>query len=109
MAVGKRRLRSLALGDRRFLWRCEFSSPLEVCSVGYRERGSSWPPDRLVVRPEIGLHCRLWVDWPPCQGPLVTPDLVRACVEVALGRGWLADSPTLDLAGSEVISGGASP
>jgi hypothetical protein len=74
-------------------------------SVGYRERGESWPPDELVVRPVDGPHRRVSVTWPACKGPLVTPGLVRACVEEALRRGWLTELANLDLAGAEVPSG----
>lgn len=102
MATGKRGTRPLSLGGRRFRWRCEFHHPLEVHSVGYAERGTSWPPDALVVRPEDGPHRLLTVTWPACTGPVVTPGLVRACVEVALRRGWLTDLPDLELAGADV-------
>jgi hypothetical protein len=99
MATGKRRTRPLSLGGRRFRWRCEFSHPLEVFSAGYEERGASWPPDTLVVRPEDGPHGLLTVTWPACEGPVVTPGMVRSCVEEALRRGWLAELPVLKLPG----------
>jgi|GEM_PF-3449534 len=105
MAIGKRRTRPLSLGTRRFRWRCEFSYPAEVFSAGHQDRAASWPPDMLVVRPEDGPYRRLTVTWPACEGPLVTPCLVHTCVEEALRRGWLTESPDLELAGVNVPAG----
>jgi hypothetical protein len=70
--------------------------------VGYAERGESWPPDRLVVRPEEGPHRLLTVSWPACHGSVVGPGIVRVCVEEALRRGWLADHNTMALAATDV-------
>jgi hypothetical protein len=78
-----------------------------VFSVGYQERGASWPPGTLVVRPEDGPHRRLRVTCPACEGPLVTPGLVRAYVEEALRRGWLTELPVLELTGGNVPAGEA--
>jgi hypothetical protein len=108
MATGKRRTRPLSLDGRRFRWRCEFNGQLEMHSVGYQERGASWPADALVIRPEDGPHRRLTVSWPACKGPVVTPGLVRACIEEALRLGWLSESSALELAGADVPAGGAS-
>lgn len=102
MTIGKRRTRPLSFGSHRFRWRCAFSHPSEVSSVGYQEWGASWLPDVLVVRPEEGPHRRLTVTWPACKGPLVTPGLVRTCVEEALRRGWLSELAVLELAGIDV-------
>jgi hypothetical protein len=102
MAVGKRRTRPLSLDGQHFLWRCEFSAPYEKASSAYARDGASWPPDTLVVRPEHGPHRRLAVTWPACTGPLVTPGLVRVCVEEALRRGWLTTLQVLELPGAEV-------
>lgn len=109
MATGKKRTRPLALDGRRFRWRCEFNDPLEAFSVGYAERGGAWPPDTLVVRPEDGPHRLLTVTWPACKGPVVTPGLVRACIEEALRRGWLTEVPDMELMSTDVPTGGASP
>jgi hypothetical protein len=107
MATRKRRTRLLSFDGRQFRWRCEFNHPSEVHSVGYAERGEQWPPDVLVVRPEVGPHQRLDVTWPPCTGPVVTPGLVRACVAEALRRGWLTESAVLELNGADVPLGEA--
>lgn len=107
MATGKRRTRPLSLGNRRFRWRCDFNHPLEAFSTGYRERGAFWSPDTLVIRPEDGPHRRLTVTWPACRGPLVTPGLVRTCVEEGLHQGWLTESPALELAGADIPTGQA--
>lgn len=61
MATGKRGTRPLSLGGRQFRWRCAFNHPLETFSVGYAERGGSWQPDSLVVRPVEGPHRKLTV------------------------------------------------
>lgn len=76
--------------------------PLEQFSVGYAKHGDNWKPDSLVVRPEDGPHRVLTVTWPACTGPVVTPRLVRACIQQALCQGWLADGGTLNLAGPDV-------
>ena len=106
MAVGKRRTRPLVLDGRRFRWRCDFRHhPAEKGSVAWSE-GRISTPDRLFVRPEDGPHRLLTVSWPPCDGPVVSPRLVRACVEEAIRRGWLTDAPTMDLPGADVPTGG---
>jgi hypothetical protein len=105
MAVGKRRTRPLVFGSRRFRWRCDFNDPREKSSVAWHE-GRITTPDRLLVRPEDGPHRVLTVSWPPCCGPVVSPGLVRACVEEAVRRGWLTDVRTMDLRGADVPSGG---
>jgi hypothetical protein len=105
MAIGKRGTRPLSLDGREFRWRCDFSAPYEMASSGYASEGASWPPDTLVVRPVDGPHRRLTVTWLACKGPLVTPGLVRACVEEALRRGWLMELPNLDLVGVDVVAG----
>lgn len=102
MATGKRRTRRLTAHGRAFRWRCDFNEPLERFSVGYAQRGHTWRPDTLVIRPEDGPHRLLTVTWPACLGPVVKPRLVRACVEEALRRGWLTEHPILSLVGSEV-------
>jgi hypothetical protein len=102
MAVGKRRTRRLTVEGHSFRWRCEFSEPAERFSVSYAERGGSWAPDRLLIRPEEDPHRLLTVTWPACHGPVVRPGLVRACVEEALRRGWLAAHPTMTLAGTDL-------
>jgi hypothetical protein len=89
------------LNGRHFRWRCEFNDPLEICSVAFTE-GRITTSDRLIVRPVDGPHRVLAVAWAPCKGPLVTPELVRLCVEEALRRGWLSERPSLGLDGAEV-------
>jgi hypothetical protein len=109
MAVGKGRTRPLVIGGRRFRWRCEFNHPAEKLSVAWAEERII-TLDRLFVRPEDGPHRLLTVSWPPCEGPVVKPGLVRACVEAAIRRGWLADVPTMELSGSDMSAGdGARP
>jgi hypothetical protein len=103
MAVGRRRTRRLCVDGRCFRWRCDFNEPLEKFSVGYAKRGTSWRPDTLVIRPEDGPHRLLTVTWPACQGPVVKPRLVRACIEEALRRGWLTDHSGMILAGADVL------
>jgi hypothetical protein len=100
MAIGKRGSRPLVLDGRHFRWRCEFNDPLEIFSVAFTE-GRITTPDRLIVRPVDGPHRVLAVAWAPCKGPVVTPELVRRCVEEALRRGWLSERPSLELAGAE--------
>jgi hypothetical protein len=102
MATGRRRTRILTVGDRQFLWRCDLSHPAEVHSVGYAERGASWPPDRLIVRPEDGPHRCLTVTWSACYAPTLRPALVRVCVEEALRRGWLTELGELNLSGADL-------
>jgi hypothetical protein len=105
MAIGKRRTRPLSLGGQHFRWRCDFSLPVEMASAAYATEGASWQTDTLIVRPVDGPHRLLTVTWPACNGPLVTPGLVRACVEEALRRGWLTTLPSLELAGTDVRNG----
>ena len=102
MANNWRGYRPLTLDGRRLRWTCSFHHTSEVSSTGYAERGASWSPDRLLVRPEDGPHRLLTVSWPACRGPVVKPELVRACVEQALRRGWLDTHAVLDLSGEEV-------
>jgi hypothetical protein len=102
MAVGKRRTRRLTANGRHFRWRCDFNEPLERFSAGYAERGMTWRPDRLLVRPEDAPHYLLTVAWPACHGPVVKPRLVRACIEEALRRGWLVEQSMVTLSGPEV-------
>src|SRR5205823_4524663 len=102
MAVGRRSTRRMTVEGRSFRWRCDFNEPLERFSVSYAKRGETWRPDSLVVRPEEGPHRLLTVTWPACQGPVVKPRLVRACVREALRRGWLAEHPLVALAGRDV-------
>jgi hypothetical protein len=52
----------------------------------------------------VSPHNLLTVSWPPCSGPVVKPALVRACIEEALRRGWLAELRVLDLQGTDVPS-----
>jgi hypothetical protein len=104
MATGQRRTRPFSLDGRRFRWRCEFTFPAEMFSRGFAE--ASWTADALVIRPEDGPHRRLTVTWPACKGPLVTPGLVRACIEEALRRGWLTESSAMELDGADVPAGG---
>jgi hypothetical protein len=105
MASDWRGYRAIVVNNQRFRWRCAFHYPSEVLSVGYARRGQSWPPDVLIVRPEDRPHRVLRVEWPACHGPLVTPALVRVCIEEGLRRGWLAEVPVLRLAGSELPVG----
>jgi hypothetical protein len=105
MAIGKRRTRPLSLDGQQFRWRCDFSLPMEMTTAAYAREGESWQPDTLIVRPVEGPHRLLTVTWPACKGPLVTPGLVRACVEEALRRGWLTAQPALELAGTDVWTG----
>jgi hypothetical protein len=102
MATGKRRTRRLTAHGQAFRWRCDFNEPAERFSVGYAQCGQTWRPDSLVIRPEEGPHRLLTVTWPACLGPVVKPRLVRACLEEALRRGWLTESPVLTFPGSEV-------
>src|SRR4051794_9893210 len=102
MAVGRRRTRRLLVAGCYFRWRCDFNEPLERFSADYAKHGTTWRPDVLVIRPEDGPHRLLSVTRPACQGPVVKPRLVRACIEEALRRGWLADRPALTLAGASV-------
>ncbi len=105
MAVGKGRTRPLMVQGCRFRWRCEFNEPSEKFSVDYARNGTTWKPDKLVVRPENGPHRLLNVTWPACQGPVVIPRLVRACIEEAIQRGWLAELPVMTLEGFQVAAG----
>ena len=77
-------------------------------SVGYEERGAAWPADALLIRPEDAPHRRLTITRPACEGPVVTPGLVRACIEEALRRGWLTEWSALGLVSADVPAGGAS-
>ncbi|QDV35129.1 hypothetical protein [Tautonia plasticadhaerens] len=99
MADHWRGYRLLVLGGRRFRWTCSFNEPLDVHSRAYAEHGGSWPPDRLLVRPEDGPHRLLAVEWPACRGPVVRPALVRRCVEEAIRRGWPDSGAALVLDG----------
>jgi hypothetical protein len=94
--------RPIVVEGQRFRWACSSNDPLERFSVGYAKRGESWPPDLLTVRPEDGPNRLLTVSWPACRGPVVKPGLVRACIEKALSRGWLAEHPVIELSGDEV-------
>jgi hypothetical protein len=103
VAQSWRGYRLLIRDGGRFRWACSFHDPLERFSAAYAERGQSWSPDVLTVRPEDGPHRLLTVSWPPCRGPVVQPGLVRACIEEALRRGWLAEHPVVQLAGPDVL------
>src|SRR3954471_13258009 len=105
MAVGRGRTRRLTVGAQHFRWRCEFHLPAEKHSVGYAQQGKSWKPDTLLIRPEDGPHRLLAVIWPPCEGPLVQPRLVRSCIEEAFRRGWLDHHPAIVLNGPEIPTG----
>lgn len=104
MAIGKKRTRPLTLDGRQFRWRCDFNHPAEEFSTAMAE-GRITTPDRLRVRPVDGPHQLLTVNWPPCQGPLVLPELVRACIEEARRRGWLEEHAVMELAGADVPPG----
>ena len=87
------------LDGRHFRWRCELNDLLEVSPVAFAE-GRVTTPDRLIVRPVEGPHRLLSVIWAPCNGPVVTPEWVRVCVEEALhaagsrsGRRWSWTGP----------------
>ena len=94
--------RLLVADGQRFRWQCSFNHPLEMLSVGFAERGHLWSPDLLLVRPEDRSSRRLTVSWPPCKGPVVKPGLVRACIDEARRRGWLGESPIMEIEGLEV-------
>jgi hypothetical protein len=102
MAVGKGRTRLLTINGRCFRWRCDFNEPLDKFSVAYAKHGNTWRPDNLVFRPEDAPHRLLTVAWPACEGPIVKPQLVRACIDEALRRGWLDAHSVMTLPGSEV-------
>lgn len=102
MAASWRGYRAIVVDGRRFRWACDFHLLGERGSVGYATGGASWSPDALIVRPEDGPHRQLAVTWPACTGPLVTPGLVRACLEEALRRGWPDGLSQLDILGADV-------
>ncbi|HEX4608765.1 MAG TPA: hypothetical protein VH092_11230 [Urbifossiella sp.] len=104
MAASWRGYRPIVVDGRRFRWACAFNHPAERGSVGYATHGVSWPPDTLTVRPEDGPHRPLTVTWPACTGPLVTPRLVRACLEEAIRRGWPNGVSQLELLGAAIPS-----
>jgi hypothetical protein len=100
MGIGKRRTRPLVLGSNRFRWRGQFNDPeLSLSAELFTAH------DALLVRPEEGHHRLLTVFWRVGDRVLLTPGLVRACVEEAIRRGWLSEYPTLSLAGVDVSTG----
>ena len=101
MAIGKRRTRPLVMKGLHFRWRCEFNEPLDQFSVAFKE-GRIASPDQLIIRPTDESHQLLTVTWAPCRGPVVTPALVRACIEEALQQGWLSERPKLEPHGASV-------
>jgi hypothetical protein len=104
MAKSWRGYRPIVLHGRRFRWMCQFNHPLEVLSAAYANRHTEWSPDILKIRPEDNPDRLLTVSWPACHGPVVKPDLVRACIEEALRRGWLVDHPVTELVGSDLTA-----
>jgi hypothetical protein len=102
MAVGKRHARRLTYENQHFRWRCDFHEPLDKFSEAYARHGTSWTPDALLIRPEEQAHRLLTVLWPACAAPMITPRVVRVCIEEALRRGWLQDQVRVVLAGHDV-------
>ena len=100
--MNSRGKRLLIVDARRFWWRCDFHEPAEKFSVGYAERGTTWKPDQLIIRPEDGPHQLLTVTWPACRGQIIKPSLVRACIDEAVRRGWLEELRELTFAGSDL-------
>lgn len=76
--------RPLVVAGQRFRWRCDFNYVFEYHSVAL----GRLPPDMLLVRSEEYPHAILTVKWDQFRFPLVTPQLVRACVEEAARWGW---------------------
>ena len=101
MAVGKRRTRPIVVDGRPFRWRCEVNDSLEMLSVA-KGKANLHLPDRLIVRPEEGAHQILTVSWPPGQAPFLRPAFVRACIELAVHRGWLGEHAAVNLAGADI-------
>lgn len=102
MALGKRHTRRITVGKESFRWRCDFNEPLERFSASYAERGTTWAPDQLVIRPEVEPHRQLTVIWPACTAPVLKPGFVRGCIEEARRQGWLTTSPVMEMAGSDL-------
>ena len=92
----------MTLGDRRFRWRVSFHHALEIHSAAYAKRGSSWLPDRLLIRPADDPGRLLTICWPACCGPPVGPKLVRAGINEAIRRGWPDGLAALTLPGHEI-------
>lgn len=88
MALGKGRTRQIIVDGATYRWRCDFHVPEEQFSETYAQQGHTWKPDELIIRPTDKPHQLLRVTWPACHAPTATPGLVRACIEVALQRGW---------------------
>ena len=95
--------RPFALDGRCFRWAVHFHYRFDAMSAGFARRGSTWPPDTILLRPEDHPQALLRVTWRACTGPrLITPAFVRVCIEEALRRGWPNDHAILELPGSEV-------
>jgi hypothetical protein len=100
--VGKRGTRRITANGSEYRWRCEFNDPAEKFSKAYAEHGKSWSPDILVVRPVDRPYRLLTVTWPACDGPAVMPRVVRAAIDEAIRRGWLAELANMTLPGIEL-------
>ena len=106
MSMFTRGYRPLVVAGRRFRWRCAFNHPGEYFSVAAAQ--GRLPPDLLLVRSEVAPQRVLTVEWDQFRWRLVTPRLVRACVEEALRRGWPDTLPALTLE-SATVPGLAEP
>jgi hypothetical protein len=62
------------------------------------------PPDRVVVRVETASNVALVVEWDRGRWPVVTPRLVRLCVDEGLRRGWPDRLASLSLRADEVAA-----
>jgi hypothetical protein len=100
MAMNTRHYRPLVAAGRRFRWQCRFNYIVEYGSVAAAQ--GRLPPDRLLVRSEDRPQCLLRVTWNQFPCWLVTPRLVRLCIEDALRRGWLSELATLTLNDSDI-------
>jgi hypothetical protein len=95
MAFGKKGYRRLVVDGRILYWLYACQDPLFRFSLGGSIRAN--PNDRpyidhLIVRPEEEPSRMLRVTF-GTDCPLVTPRIVRACVEEAIRRGWLTEHP----------------
>ena len=94
--------RLIVVGDRRFRWKVDFHGPYDIGSVAYAENSHDWVPDELLIRPEDRSNRRVTIHWPACKGGIVTPHLVRRCLDEAFDQGWLTQHDCITLNGIEL-------
>lgn len=101
MAGKWRGWRLLVVGERRFRWQFSAHFPFDMSHLTEDKR-RRWSFDTLTVRTEDRSPRRLFVRWQPFGSPMVTPGLVRACIDKALREGWLTDAEVMELPGEAI-------